>query len=116
MENKKFDFKKYQGVLFKVTKIEDRRFSNNHPSGYNVGHEEIGEVHLQNSNTYQCLFLITSPTRYWHTSQVLEIWEHEGYDLMKTVNSTYKVEPQIVSLPGTEQKYSMDVEEPKKDS
>ena len=92
------DFKKYQGMLLKVTKIEDRKFSNEHPNGYNLGHVEKGELHLENSNKYQCLFLLTGMDRYWHTSQVLEIWEHEGYDLMKTVNSTYRVEPQIVSL------------------
>lgn len=111
MENKTLDFKKYQGVLLKVTKTEDRRFFNNHPSGYNVGHVEMGELNLQNSNKYQCLFLVTSPTRYWHTSQVLEIWEHEGYDLVKTLNSTYKVEPQIVSIPGVQEKYSVEVVE-----
>lgn len=111
MENKTFDFKKYQGVLLKVTKTEDRRFLNSHPNGYNLGHVETGELHLQNSNTYQCLFLITSPTRYWHTSQVLEIWEHEGYDLMKTLNSVYKIEPQIVSIPGVQEKHSVEVVE-----
>jgi hypothetical protein len=113
MENKKLDFKKYQGVLLKVTKVEDRRFNNEHPNGYNVGHVEKGLLHLENSNTYQCLFLLDGPDRYWHTSQVLEIWEHEGYDLMKTLNSVYKVEPQIVSIPGVQQKYSMEVVETK---
>lgn len=116
MANKTLDFKKYHGVLLKITKIEDRRFGNEHPNGVEVGRVEKGLLHLENSNKYQCLFLLDGPDRYFHTSQVLEIWEHEGYDLMKTLNSTYKVEPQIVSLPGTQQKYSMDVEEPKKDS
>ena len=113
MENKKLDFKKYQGVLLKVTKVEDRRFNNEHPNGYNVGHVEKGLLHLENSNTYQCLFLLDGSDRYWHTSQVLEIWEHEGYDLVKTLNSTYKVEPQIVSIPGVQQKYSVEVVESK---
>lgn len=113
MENKKFDFKKYQGVLLKLTKTEDRRFGNEHPNGYNVGHVEKGFLHLKNSNTYQCLFILDGPDRYFHTSQVLEIWEHEGYDLVKTLNSTYKVEPQIVSLPGVQQKYSVEVVESK---
>ena len=112
MENKKLDFKKYEGVLLKVTKVEDRRFGNEHPNGYNVGHVEKGLLHLENSNTYQCLFLLAG-LRYWHTSQVLEIWEHEGYDLVKTLNSTYKVEPQIVSIPEVQQEQSVEVVESK---
>jgi len=116
MANKTLDFKKYHGVLLKITKIEDRRFYNKHPNGVEVGRVEKGLLHLENSNKYQCLFLLDGPDRYFHTSQVLEIWEHEGYDLMKTLNSTYKVEFQIVSIPGTQQKYSMDVEDLKKDS
>ena len=113
MENKKLDFKKYHGYLLKVTKVEDRRFNNEHPGGYNVGHVEKGLLHLENSNTYQCLFILDGLDRYWHTSQVLEIWEHEGYDLMKTINSTYRVEPQIVSIPGVQQKYSVEAVESK---
>ncbi len=109
MENKTFDFKKYQGVLLQVTKIEDRRFDNKHPNGYKVGHVERGMLHLENSNKYQCLFILDGPDRYFHTSQVIEVWEHEGYDLMKTLNSTYRVEPRITSIPGVQQKYSVDV-------
>lgn len=109
MENKRLDFKKYQGVLLKVTKVEDRRFFGEHPNDINVGRIERGILHLENSNKYQCLFILDGPDRYFHTSQVLEIWEHEGYTLMKTLNSTYKVEPQIVSIPGVQEKYSMDV-------
>lgn len=108
MENKTFDFKKFQGVLLKVTKIEDRKFLGNHPNGVDVGRVEKGLLHLENSNKYQCLFILDGPDRYFHTSQVLEIDEHEGYSLLKTINSTYKVEPQIVSIPGTQQKYSVE--------
>jgi len=113
MENKKFNFKKYQGVLLKLTKIEDRRFFGRHPNDVNVGRVEKGFLHLENSNTYRCLFILDGPDRYFHTSQVLEIEEHEGYDLVKTLNSTYKVEPQIVSIPGVQQKYPVEVEESK---
>lgn len=98
MENKKFDFIKYQGVLIKVTKVEDRKFSNKHPTGQNVGDEILGVLHLENSNLYQCLFIIKEQTMYWHTSQVIEIQEFGKYDYIKTVNSTYKVEPQVVSI------------------
>lgn len=113
MANKALDFKKYQGVLLKLTKIEDRRFFGRHPNDVNVGRVEKGLLHLENSNKYQCLFLIDGSDRYFHTSQVLEIEEQEGYDLVKTLNSTYKVEPQIVSIPGTQQKYPVEVEESK---
>lgn len=116
MENKTLDFKKYHGYLLKLTKVEDRRFGNEHPNGVEVGRVEKGLLHLENSNKYQCLFILDGPDRYFHTSQVLEIWEHEGYDLVKTLNSTYKVEPQIVSIPGVQQKYSADVVDSEKKS
>lgn len=109
MENKTLDFKKYQGYLLKLTKLEDRRFDNQHPNGVEVGRVEKGLLHLENSNKYQCMFILDGSDRYFHTSQVLEIEEHEEYDLLKTLNSTYRVEPQIVSIPGTQQKYSADV-------
>lgn len=112
MENKTHDFKKFQGVFLKVTKLEDRRFFGNHPNGVDVGRVERGLLHLENSNKYQCLFILDGPDRYFHTSQVLEIDEHEGYSLLKTINSTYKVEPQIVSIPGTQQKYSAEITNP----
>lgn len=98
MENKTFDFKKYEGTLLKLIKVEDRKFYNDHPSGYNVGSEITGILHLELSNLYQCLFIIREKTLYWHTSQVLEIWEHEGYDHVKTLNSTYRIEPQVITL------------------
>jgi hypothetical protein len=109
MENKTLDFKKYHGYLLKLTKLEDRRFDNQHPNGVEVGRVEKGLLHLENSNKYQCMFILDGSDRYFHTSQVLEIEEHEEYDLLKTLNSTYRVEPQIVSIPGTQQKYSADV-------
>lgn len=109
MENKTFNFAKYQGVLLKLTKIEDKRFENKHPNGVEVGREEKGLLHLENSNTYQCIFILDGPDRYFHTSQVLEIWEHEGYDLIKTLNSTYKIETQIVSIPGVQKKLPLDI-------
>lgn len=109
MENKTLDFKKYHGYLLKLTKLEDRRFDNQHPNGVEVGRVEKGLLHLENSNKYQCIFILDGSDRYFHTSQVLEIEEHEEYDLLKTLNSTYRVEPQIVSISGTQQKYSADV-------
>jgi len=116
MENKTFNFAKYQGVLLKLTKTEDRRFFDNHPNGVEVGRVEKGLLHLENSNKYQCVFILDGPNRYFHTSQVLEIWEHEGYDLVKTLNSTYKIEPQIVSIPGVQQKHSVDIVSSEKNS
>lgn len=109
MTNKTIDFKKYQGVLLELTKVEDRRFFNKHPNGYNVGHVERGILHLENSNKYQCIFILDGPDRYYHTSQVLEIEEYEGYDLVKTLNSTYKVEPRIAAIPGVQKKHAVKV-------
>ena len=110
MENKTFAFKKYQGVLLKLTKIEDRRFLNDHPNGYNLGHVETGILHLEMSNKYQCIFLLDGPDRYYHTSQVLEIEEHERYDYIKTLNSVYKLEPRIMSITGVQEKYPIKVD------
>lgn len=98
MKESKIDFSKYKDTLLKVTKVEDRRFNMQHPNGQNVGDEITGVLHLSNSNAYQSLFLIKDTTLYWHTSQVLSIEERENYDLVKTLNSTYKVEPQVISL------------------
>ena len=110
MTDKTFDFKKYQGTSIKVTKVKDKVFSNDHPHGYNLGHQEIGMLHLANSNLYQCLFLITKMTRYWHSSQVVNIEEHEGYDYVETLNSTYKVEPHIMSITGVQEKHPVKVD------
>jgi hypothetical protein len=49
--------------------------------------------------------------RFFNTSQVLEIEEQEGYDLVHTVNSVYKVEPVFTALPGVQEKHSVKLDD-----
>ena len=85
-------FDKYTGTFLKVTKIKDNKFNNEHPAEINEGYTRTGVIHLENSNNHQSLFILDGPDRYFHTSQVLKIEEQEEYDLLTTLNSTYKVE------------------------
>ena len=48
-------------------------------------------IDVEKSNEHQC-FLIIKGTRFFNTSQVMELDEQEGYDLAHTLNSIYKVE------------------------
>lgn len=111
MEKQLIDFKKYVETPIRVTKLQDNRFHGQHPGGFNEGHVEEGTLDLENSNQYQTLFIITSPTRYFHTSQVRRIEEHEGYDLITTLNSVYKVEPIFSGLTGTQEKHLLKLED-----
>lgn len=110
MAEKLFDFKKYDGHLIKITKLEDHKFSDQHPNSINVGYKAVGVLNLELSNKHQCVFINESVDRYFHTSQVKDIQEFEGYDLVKTVNSLYKVEPQFTAIPGTQEKHSVNIE------
>lgn len=85
------DFAKYKGVIVKLTKLKDTKFEGNHPNGINEGYIKEGVINLDKSNEHQC-FLIIQGDRFFNTSQVLSIVEHEGYDLATTLNSLYKVE------------------------
>ena len=49
-------------------------------------------------------------TRFFNTSQVVEIDEQVGYDLAYTLNSVYKVEPILTAIPGVQEKHSVKVE------
>ena len=109
MEEKLLDFSKYKNTAVKLTKLSDTRFSGEHPNGVNEGRVEEGVIHLELSNKHQCFFLLDGPDRYFHTSQVTKIEEHEGYDLLTTLNSVYKVEPIFNAIPGTQEKYSVKV-------
>jgi hypothetical protein len=110
MEEQLFSFEKYQGVLLQITKIEDHKFADQHPNQINVGYKARGFLNLELSNKHQCVFINESTDRFFHTSQVKSIQECEGYDLVKTVNSLYKVEPQITAIPGVQQKHSVSLE------
>lgn len=99
-------FNKYKGVQVKVSKLKDLKFDNNHPKEINEGYVFTGVVNIDESNTIQSLFVIDGD-RYFHTSHVQEMEEHEGYDLLRTLNSVYKVEPIFISLPGMQEKYNL---------
>lgn len=99
-------FNKYKGVQVKVSKLKDLKFENNHPKEINEGYVFVGIVNIEESNSIQSLFVIDHDS-FFHTSHVQEMEEHEGYDLLRTLNSVYKVEPIIISLIGMEEKYNL---------
>lgn len=99
-------FNKYKGVQVKVSKLKDLKFENNHPKDINEGFVFTGVVNVDESNSIQSLFVIDND-RFFHTSHVQEMEEHEGYDLLRTLNSVYKVEPIFTSLPGMQEKYNL---------
>lgn len=104
------EFDKYAKTPIKVTKLLDNKFGNDHPNKINEGYVKVGHLHLENSNKHQCLFMITAGDRFFHTSQVEKIEEREGYDLLHTLNSVYKVEPELSGLPGVQEKYSVKID------
>jgi hypothetical protein len=104
------NFNKYKGTQVKVTKLKDIKFNNEHPANINEGYVKTGFVNVQESNKAQCLLVINGD-RFFHTSQVKEMEEHEGYDLLLTLNSVYKVEPIFGdAIPGIQEKYSIKID------
>ena len=99
-------FNKYKGVQVKVSKLKDLKFENNHPKEINEGYVFTGVVNVDESNSIQSLFVIDDD-KFFHTSHVQEMEEHEGFDLLRTLNSVYKVEPIFTSLPGMQEKYNL---------
>jgi hypothetical protein len=102
-------FNKYKDTSVKVTKLKDIKFENNHPKEINEGFVFIGDVNIEESNKIQSLFVIDKD-RFFHTSHVQEMEEHEGYDLLRTLNSIYKVEPIFISIPGLQEKYNLKID------
>lgn len=102
-------FKKYLGIELQLEKLEDTVFNGEHPNGFNPGHVERGVLNLELSENHRCFF-ITKGERYFHTSEIRKIEEKEGYDLVHTLNSVYKVTPVFASIPGVQEKYSVKVE------
>lgn len=104
------NFNKYKGAIkVRVTKLKDTKFENAHPNEINEGYVKTGFVNVEESNKAQCL-LVVNDDRFFHTSQVLEIEENAGYDLMRTLNSIYKVEPIPSSIPGMQEKYNLKID------
>ena len=104
------NFNKYQNTTIRLTKLKDTKFNGEHPNGINEGYASEGVIHLEKSNEHQC-FLILFGDRFFNTSQVLEIEEHEGYDIATTLNSTYRVEPIFSAIPGVQEKHSVKLED-----
>ena len=110
MENlNNIDFAKYANIPLKVEKVEDTKFDNNHPNGYNPGFKIDGcSINLTRSNQYCCLF-VDYGDRWFHTSEVQKQEQHEGYDLLYTMNSVYKVTPIFSAIPGVQEKHSVNL-------
>lgn len=100
---KELNFKKYAGVSVKITKQSDEVFNGAHPNGINPGYVNEGVVSVTASIVYGCLFLENG----FHTSEIQSIEEFEGYDIVKTRNSTYKVELNVSAIPGVQEKYNI---------
>lgn len=110
-ENKpQINFGKYIHTPIKVEKIEDTKFDNQHPNGYNPGFKIDGcSINLEYSTKLRVLF-VTYGDRWFHTSEVQKQEEFEGYDLLHTLNSVYKVTPIFIAIPGVQEKYSLTLE------
>jgi len=103
------DFSKYDGITIRLTKTKDTKFEGKHPNGINEGYAKQGIINVEKSNEHQC-FLMIEGMRFFNTSQVLSIVEHEGYDLATTLNSVYKVEPIFEAIGGVQEKHSVKVD------
>lgn len=112
MENiNNINFEKYANISLTVEKVEDTQFDGKHPNGYNPGFKiESCGINLHRSNHHCCLF-VNYGDRWFHTSEVRKQEEHEGYDLLHTLNSVYKVTPNFVAIPGEKEKHSLKLEE-----
>jgi hypothetical protein len=105
------NFGKYTNIPVKVEKIEDTKFNNNHPNGYNPGFViDACMVNLLTSNKF-CSLFVNYGDRWFATSQVQKQEEFEGYDLLHTLNSVYKVTPIFTAIPGVQEKYSLTLED-----
>lgn len=106
--NNNINFDKYVNMSFKLEKIEDTKFEGSHPNGYNTGYRiKDATINLDSSNKFCALFVHDGPDRWFHTSEVQKQEECEGYDLLYTLNSVYKVTPNFTAIPGTKEKYSL---------
>jgi len=104
----KINYDKYVGMRMDLEKVEDTKFSNNHPNGFNEGFKAKDTfINLKLSKKFNCLFVNYGDGKWFHTSEVQKQEEHEGYDLIYTLNSVYKVTPIFSAIPGAQEKYSI---------
>lgn len=100
------NFHKYALISFDLEKMEDLKFNDEHPNGYNPGYKIKGAtINLEVSTANQALFVYDGPDRWFHTSQVQRQEECEGYDLLHTLNSVYKITPNIPGVSGVQEKH-----------
>ena len=105
------NFKKYAMTSLTVEKLEDTKFNGNHPNGYDAGFKiKNAVINLRLSNESCVLFVDDGWDGWFHTSEVQKQEECEGYDLLHTLNSIYKVTPNFISIPGVQEKYSLTLE------
>lgn len=109
------DFKKYEGAVVKVTKLKDTRFDGKHPNNINEGDTRTGFVNVHESERLDALILDMG-AKWFHTSAIDKILEEDGYDLIYTLNSVYKIEISMPSIPGVQQKYSLKLTSDNEDS
>ena len=82
---------KYDKRLVGLVKLKDLVFENGHPGGVNEGYTSKGYIDLIETKKHNCLF-IQDHSRWFHTSIVVKQIECDGYDLLQTLNSVYKIE------------------------
>ena len=102
MENKNgINFKKYSMTSLTVEKLEDTKFEGSHPNGYNTGYIiKNAIIDINRSNKFCVLFVNYGFSEWFHTSEVQKQEECEGYDLLYTLNSVYKVTPNFTAISG----------------
>ena len=108
--NNNINFDKYVNMSFKLEKIEDTKFEGSHPNGYNTGYIiKNAIIDIGRSNKFCVLFVNYGFDEWFHTSEVQKQAEYEGYDLLYTLNSVYKVTPNFTAITGVQEKHSLTV-------
>lgn len=82
---------KYEKRLIGITKLKDLKFESTHPANINEGYTFKGYVNMHETKQHNVLY-INDHDRWFHTSIVQKQIECDGYDLLQTLNSVYKVE------------------------
>jgi len=112
MNKNNINFDKYTHMSFKLEKMEDTKFNGEHPNRYYKGFRILNaNINLDESNNSCCLFVHDGPDRWFHTSEVQKQEEFEGYDLLHTRNSIYKVTPNFISVPGVQEKHVLTIKD-----
>jgi len=95
-------------MSFKLEKLEDTEFDDDHPNVINVGFAiNEANIDLKLSNKLCALVVYEKPDRLFHTSEIRKQKECKGYDLLYTLNSIYKITPNFTAIPGVQEKYSL---------